>query len=113
MSKAGKKSSRKVAQPQVPERRPDAKEPKTDVQPENARELLLSVVTGRFFFETWHQLDVERDARPVRGVDRDATVALVVATVSLVVMEYWGGPVGMMAVLDWWDGMRGNAISTS
>lgn len=62
--------------------------------------------------EIWRKIDATREPRPDGSFEPDAAIALVVATLSLTVMEYWGGPAGLIAQLEWWDEMRGNAIST-
>ncbi len=64
------------------------------------------LLSGRFFFETWRQLDAERSTRTDGRFDPSAAIALSVATLALVMMEYWGSARGMDAQLAWLDGLR-------
>lgn len=62
--------------------------------------------------DIWRSIDATRERRSDGSFEPDAAIALVVATVSLIVMEYWGGPAGLLAQLEWWDTMRGNETPT-
>ena len=64
---------------------------------------LRSLVTGRFFVESWRGFDEERDPAD-RGAMREAAITLVIAVVTLTLMEYAGETRALRALIAWYEG---------
>jgi membrane protease YdiL (CAAX protease family) len=74
-----------------------------DVKLADFRAYRSAVESWQFFEDAWHDVDDARSTSSVAARDYDPIVAMVVAALSLTLMEYWGGIVALRQILVWCD----------